>query len=132
MDIPLHSYVLSQTFGLYLIILPFIFSYRPNFYRLVLKNQGYPSFLSCSISLLISIMLVFSHNIWILGSPLIVTLLCWIFLIRTILWIAYPDYMYTAMSKLSSGKGYYVSLILMAGLGVFLLFNGTMRFITLK
>lgn len=129
---PLHTYLLAQAFGLYFIILAIIFASRENYYRKMLQEQPYPSFLSCSLSLFISILLVLVHNIWVFAPRVVVTLVCWGFFIRTILLISYPEYMSALIRKLCTGKGYYIGLALVGLLGIILLARGTMLFVALK
>lgn len=129
---PLHSYLLAQAFGLYFIILSIIFLSRENYYRQVLQQQPYPSFLSCSLSLFISIFLILIHNIWVFAPRVMVTIVCWAFFLRTILLISYPEYMSAWIKKICAGRGYYVGLGLMGLLGILMLTRGTMLFVALK
>lgn len=127
---PLYTYLLAEAFGLYFIIMSIILLSRENYYRkLMTKEPHYPSLLSCSLSLFLSILLVLIHNFWALQPRLLVTLVCWAYLIRNVLLIAYPERFFGALRRVCMGKTYYLALLGMAVLGIILLVRGSMLFV---
>jgi hypothetical protein len=129
---PLHSYLLAEAFGLYLVIMSVILLSRENYYRkLMTQEPHYPSLLSCSLSLLISIFLLLIHNLWGLHPRLVVTLVCWLYFIRNILLIAYPEWVFKVIRQICVGKMYYLTLFMMATAGVLLLIRGSFIFFAL-
>lgn len=126
---PLHSYLLAEAFGLYFIIMSIVLLSRENYYRkLMTQTPRYPSLLSCSLSLFISILLVLVHNLWVAEPRVIVTVVCWAFLLRNVMLIAYPEWVFGAIRKVCAGKMYYFILFVMAALGVILLLRGSVLF----
>lgn len=118
----LHSYLLAEAFGLYLVIVSIILLSRENYYRnRIMQAPTYPSFLSCSIALFIGIFLVLIHNIWVLQPRVVVTILCWAFLIRAVLLLSAPEQMFMITRKLCTGKSYYFVVLFMAILGIWLM-----------
>ncbi len=127
---PLHTYLLAEAFGLYFIIMSIILLSRENYYRkLMTKESHYPSFLSCSLSLFVSIILVLIHNFWVWQPRLLVTLVCWAYLLRNVLLIAYPERFLAFIRRICMSKTYYLMLLGMAILGTILLVRGSMLFV---
>ena len=122
-----HTVLIEQIFGLYLLIMALIFLSRVSFYREVVRNMKATSgavFLSSSFGLLLGLFLVVIHNFWMWEPRIVVTILCWVVLIRSILWLAFPEKMVERTKIIAAGPGYYVVLILLAILGVFLMTRG--------
>lgn len=123
---PLHSYILAEGFGLYFIIFSIILLSRENYYRQrMAESIEYPSLLTCSLSLFISILLVLIHNLWVPDPRVIVTIICWIFLTRNILLIACPERMAMIVRKMCQGRSYYVWLGSLSIFGILLLTRGS-------
>lgn len=67
-------------------------------------------FMCASFSLLVGILLVLLHNVW--QPPyarILVTILAWWIVIKSILWLGAPETMARCASKCYSGAGYYVA-----------------------
>ena len=129
---PLHSYLLAEAFGLYFVIISIVLLSRENYYRkLMTQEPRYPSLLSCSLSLFLSIFLVLVHNLWVAQPRVIVTLVCWGYLLRNVLLIAYPELLFGLTRKICTGKLYYLGLFAMAALGILLLIRGSFLFFAL-
>lgn len=122
-----HTVVLEQIFGLYLFITAVILLSRVEFYRKVAKNMKPDSgavCLSSSLGLLLGLFLVIIHNIWTFEPRIVVTILCWIVLIRAILWLSFPERMVALTKKTTAGSGYYVLVFIIAVIGVYLMRKG--------
>ncbi len=129
---PLHSYLLAEVFGLYFIIMSIVLLSRENYYRkLMVQEPRYPSLLSCSLSLFISIFLVLIHNLWVMQPRVLVTIVCWCYLLCNVLLIAYPEWVFKCTRQVCMSKMYYVVLFCMAMSGVILLIRGTFLFLAL-
>lgn len=121
----LHTYLLAQGFGLYFFIMAIILFSRREYYRVKLvQESSYPSVLSCSLLLFVGIFLVLLHNEWVLLPRVMVTVVCWTFLIRAVLLLAAPERMLAINRKICMGKGYYVCILIMGVLGVLLMTRG--------
>jgi len=127
---PFQSYLFAQAFGLYFVIMAVILLSRKNYYRnRLMQKPTYPSLLSCSLSLFIAILFVLLHNIWVMQPKVYVTLVCWLFLIRSILWLSIPERMFAFSKKIYSGKGYYLLIAFMLFMGVMLMAKGSYLYI---
>lgn len=122
-----HSYIFAQVFGLYLIILALIMAGKTKHYRdLMLRLDPYnPAIALCaSLGLLLGIFLVVVHNIWAWEPRVVITILGWFILIKSILWLGFPIKSFNFAKKLYLGPGYYVIAIILFLVGLFLLTKG--------
>jgi len=114
--IPMQTFLLSQIFGLYMLTMAMILFIRADYYRPLIKKIKAPGIgimLHASLGLLISLFLVLINNDWALEPRVFVTLLCWIFLIKSIAWLAAPVHMLKLAKRVCSGKGYYAVITIM-------------------
>ncbi|BCA96469.1 hypothetical protein TUM19329_28300 [Legionella antarctica] len=123
-----HTFILSQVFGVYLILLAIILASRARHYKKVLKNinpNGFGILVGGSFGLLLGLFLVTIHNFWDgqFATDLL-SIFLWFILIKSILILSFPEKVITLSQKLYSGKGYYVMIIIMAVIGVILMANG--------
>ena|SRR3990167_1668119 len=123
----LHSLFLAQAIGLYLLIVGIIMISRAKYYQDLLshiKVGNSTIVLAGSFGLIVGISVVLVHNIWIWESELVITLVGWALLIKSILWLSFPEKMVKYAIKLYSGMGYYiVSVLAMLG-GILLMTHG--------
>lgn len=129
-----YSFVLSQIFGLYLLITAILLLSRAGFYRQViaqLKPTDSSIVVGASLGLLFGLALVDTHNIWNQYPRVLVTLLCWVILLKSILWLAFTDKMLAFTQKLCQSRLYYGIAIFMLLLGATMTFRGMMVFIQL-
>ena len=122
-----HSFVLSQVFGLYLVIMAIIFAARVHYYRKMMKSvkpNAFSVLLGGSLGLLMGLFLVTIHNFWNGFAVDLLSLLFWFILIKSILVLSFPERVIAYSQKLYSGHGYYVMVILSAILGIVLMANG--------
>ncbi|WP_242601679.1 hypothetical protein [Legionella lansingensis] len=102
---------------------------RTPFYRRLLVNATaeYATIVVfASFGLVVGIIMVLVHNFWIFEHLhiLIVTIIGWLILINSILWLAIPDTMAVYSKRACGGWGYYVIIVIMAIVGVILLTKG--------
>lgn len=127
-----HSFVLAHVFGLYLIIMAIIMLARVGYYREMIRNLQPASgsvVFGAMYGLLLGLLLVTIHNHWEWRPSVIVTFLAWLILIKSILWLAFPETMLRFAKKTYAGKGYYVAIAIAAILGMLLISKGAYPFI---
>ena len=121
------SFLLAQTFGLYMTIQAIILLSRASYYRELIakmKEPGFASLVGCSITLMLGIFLVLIHNVWVMHPRVMVTVVCWIILIKSILWLAAPERMLNIAKRACAGKGYHIAVVLMGCFGLSLISKG--------
>ncbi len=126
-DINLHSFLFSQVFGLYFVIMSIILISRAEYYKELvgkLKKPGAGVMVGASLSLFIGLFLVVTHNIWALQPRVVVTMICWLFVIKSVLWLSAPERMLKMAKKVWSGKRHYYVCIFMLILGVYMMARG--------
>jgi hypothetical protein len=123
----MHTFLLGQIIGLYMVIMAIIMVARTAYYREVLediRSDNIEAFFSASLWLFLGIILVTIHNIWVMSPVVIVTLVSWLILINAILWLAIPEFMLRITKQLYDGPGYYVMAFLSAIFGIILMSQG--------
>lgn len=115
------SFILSQFFGLYILVVALLMFIRAHQYRQLaqkMKPDNGMILLGGLIGLMLGLFLVGIHNYWVLEPKVFITLMCWIVLVLSVLWLASPERMVVLTKKISSGSGYHVisSLMVIAGL----------------
>lgn len=123
-----HSYLIAQIIGFYLVIMAITMLARVNFYRRILMgiSGDYATILVfASFGLAVGLIMVLTHNFWMWRTDiLLVTLLGWLILIKSILWLSIPDTMAAISKRVYAGAGYYVVVAIMAIIGILLLSKG--------
>jgi hypothetical protein len=128
----LHSFIFAQVFGLYFVIMAIILLSRADYYKAMIKKLKAPTaggMLAASLWLFVSLFLVVMHNIWVVGPRTYITLICWLFFIRSVLWLAAPERMLHLLKKIWSGKGHYVVCVVMMLIGIYLMLRGFYLFV---
>ncbi|KGP64387.1 membrane protein [Legionella norrlandica] len=123
----IHSIFLGQAIGLYLLIVGIIMLSRATYYRELLTHlkEGSAAIVTAgSMGLIIGISLVLLHNIWVPESEILITIIAWLILIKSILWLAFPEFMVKCSQKAYKGWGYYIISIVAMILGILLLSHG--------
>lgn len=121
-----HTVLIEQIFGLYLLIMAIVFLTRAKYYRELARNMKVSGsvFLASSIELMLGLFLVVIHNFWVWEARVVVTILCWVVLIRAIIWLAFPETMIARTKKLAASPAYYVVSVVMALIGIYLMTRG--------
>ena len=123
----LHTLFFAQIMGLYLIIIAIILLARKNYYQHLLTNikEGSSSVVvSSGFGLLIGLCVVLTHNIWLWETEVLVTLVGWGVVVKSVLWLSVPEYMVNMCKKIYGGIGYYLVIFITAVLGVVLTAHG--------
>ncbi|KTC85337.1 MULTISPECIES: hypothetical protein [Legionella] len=126
-DTFLHSLIIAQIAGLYLLIMSIIMLLRRNTYRQFvahLKPSSGLIIMTASFALILGLFIVVIHNRWVLEPDVIITLLGWIIVIKSILWLAVPEEMLAFTRGLYRSNWFYVFVIVLAIIGIFLILKG--------
>lgn len=127
----LHSLLIAQTMGFFLLFMGIILLARAQYYKGLLASVKVcraAVFIGSVFALILGITLVLVHNLWVWNSSIIVTILAWIVLIKSLLWLGFPDWMIELNHKLYSGYMYYVTAAIALILGIILLSHGAYIF----
>lgn len=127
MNESLHSLLLAQALGLYLVIVAIIMISRAKYYQNILTraHEGSSSLVVAgTVGLILGIILVLIHNIWVMEIEVLITLVAWLILIKSILWLGFPEMMVNYTHKAYQGAGYYIIAIIAGIVGVILLSYG--------
>lgn len=122
-----HSLLISQIMGFYFLIIAIVLLTRADYYRNLLINLhegGYAVFVGAAVSLILGILLVLVHNLWVWNEQVLITILAWLILLKSIAWLAFPEKMMTFGRSFYAGPGYYVAVAIALILGVILLAYG--------
>jgi len=122
-----HSFLIAQVFGLYLVILAVIMLGQAKYYRALIatmEEKSISMFSSTLVWLLIGLFLILIHNLWVLEPRVLVTLLGWIIVVKSVFWLAAPKSMMRFSKKVCAGSGYYISAIITGIFGVLLMTKG--------
>ncbi|MGQ3889056.1 hypothetical protein ACQUW5_08495 [Legionella sp. CNM-1927-20] len=123
---PLHSYIIEQVLGLYMLIMAIIMIARADYYRKLVRDLPADRnfvFVSAMFTLIFGLIMVVVHNIWHWRFELLATIIAWIIVIKAILWLAIPEYMVAASKRLYKDNMYYVMAVIAAIIGVILLIH---------
>ncbi|MDF1646482.1 MAG: hypothetical protein P1U61_05850 [Legionellaceae bacterium] len=121
------SFLFSQVFGLYFVIVSIAMISRADYYKEMitqLKAPGLGVMMVASVSLFVSLFLVVLHNIWVFQPRVIVTVICWVFVIKSVLWLAAPVRMLNMLKGIWTGRKHYVACTFMFVLGIFMMARG--------
>ncbi|MBA3958222.1 MAG: DUF2065 family protein [Parachlamydiaceae bacterium] len=124
------SLILAKIFGLYFLAIGIAFMVAPERLRKIsqlAKNDENFLFLGGLLALLIGAVVVSIHNIWVLGWPVIITILGWWSLIKGFALLSYPGFINLFSFVQNRSDLFYrsISLIYLV-LGLFLVYKGTL------
>ena len=121
---PLHSIVIAQTMGLFFIIMAVIMLTKADYYRTLMSklnaDSGYIS-LSATFALLWGLLIISIHSIWADRYEILITGVAWLIIVKSVLWLALPDWMLRVSKKMYAGASYYWLSTLVGIAGVLLL-----------
>lgn len=124
MDESLPSLFLTQAIGLYLVIGAIVMIARAAYYRQILNQLKADNVLiafAAGIGLMSGIVLILMHNVWLLNLSVLLTLVGWLVLIKSILWLFAPECMLSYTQKIYAGCWYYVFALIGGLIGVLML-----------
>ncbi len=119
--------ILAKIFGLYFLAIGFAFIVNPDrfkrIYQQIMKDENF-LFIGGILALLIGAVVVSIHNHWVLGWPLIITLLGWWSLIKGFALLIYPGSikLFSFIQNRSNLFYRIISLIYLA-IGLFLIYK---------
>lgn len=121
------SVLLAQIFGLYFILMAIVMVAKVDRFKFLverLDEDSYVVFMGSAFSCLLGISLVVVHTYWALDWQIVITLIAWAILVKSLFWLLLPSLMVACTKKFYLGIGYYVSIAFMVFLGIFLLYQG--------
>lgn len=127
------SFILSQFFGMYLMIFGLLMLLRAAQYRRLINSlnpQSGTLLLGGLIGLMLGLFFVGIHNVWELKPTLFITLMCWFVLIWSILWLKSPEKMVLITQRMITRSRYYVISAVTLMLGLFFLSRGLYMYAT--
>lgn len=131
--ISLIAFQLSQFYGLYMVILAFVMFNRVHIYRQLIKNLNPESgtiLLGALVGIAFGLILVGVNNVWTLTPVILVTILSWIILVGSVLWLSMPEYMVALHKRVFLGKGYYIFTAIIGISGLVFLARGVYIYAT--
>ncbi|MCA0403438.1 MAG: hypothetical protein LCH30_06505 [Proteobacteria bacterium] len=87
------TFFLANVLGWYLIIFSWLVLFRFNELKVVLDgllNSPPMFFIIAIFTVIIGLLMVFSHNLWVFGWPVIITIFAWLTLISGIIRLFFP------------------------------------------
>ncbi len=110
------TFVLTQLFGVYIIVMSIVLFIRAQSYRKLVQNMNPESgtiVLAGAFGLLLGIFFVGIHNLWVLEGYVLITMLCWLILIFSLLLLFVPELMVIWLRKLVLSRAYYFLIAFM-------------------
>ncbi|MDF1683409.1 MAG: hypothetical protein P1U36_02005 [Legionellaceae bacterium] len=105
--------ILSIGIGFYMLSMVVILFLRADYYRSLIahiEEPGVIAMVTAMFSLFMALFLILLNNVWVFDTRIFVTVLCWMFLFNSVLWLAVPVLMLDLLKKVCSSNGYYVVL----------------------
>lgn len=122
------SIFLAKVIGLYLVIVSTAFMLKANEFKPMmlgmLKNPSLVLF-SGIMALIFGILIVVSHNVWVMDWRVIITLLGWLTLLKGITRLFYPEFaMKKAIKCIENKASYNIMMFITLFIGLVLLYFG--------
>lgn len=121
------SLFLAKVLGLYCVIAGVFLFVKPDFWRSVIADfQRIPALvaLSGSLSLILGLLIVVSHNFWEWSWVVVITILGWITLIRGLLALFLPEKIQAFANSIKESHTLNYFGIVSIVVGIFLLYHG--------
>ena len=124
------SIFLAKTIGLYLVIVSAAFILKANELKpMALDMVRNPSLVMFSgiLALIFGILIVVSHNIWVMDWRVIITLLGWLALLKGAMRLFFPEFAMSKMKKcVENNASYTIMMLITLFIGLVLLYFGFM------
>jgi hypothetical protein len=118
---------LASVLGWYLVIMALFLILRRNLVIAAVNDimaQSGLLFVVAFITLIIGLMIVVTHNVWVMSWPVIITIIGWLALISGIIRLFCPEFIHRMWGKMAANPGgLTISGIIMLLIGLFLLFK---------
>ncbi|WP_425170277.1 hypothetical protein [Legionella sp.] len=119
------TYFLATVLGWYLVIMGiFLISRREIVISVMNDMVTRPGILLALafITLIFGLLMVVSHNLWVMGWPVIITIISWLVLINGIIRLFYPAFVYQIWDELAAKPALFtITGIIALLIGLFLL-----------
>lgn len=106
------SIFLAKVFSIYLVIISLAMFARPNNFKdlaMDLVREPGALFISMFIALILGILLIVSHNVWVMGWPVLITILGWIVFAKGLIRLFFPE-LIVDMTKILEKQIIYFSI----------------------
>ena len=104
------SFTLGEIFGLSFLLYGIALTTRIDFFRGLIQqlDPKSPALMAhAMLCVVLGLFLVDIHAIWKLDGRVVVTLICWAFLTKSILWLFASEKMVPIIQRIFAGVGYY-------------------------
>ncbi len=121
------SIFLAKFFGLYLgIMVVSLFTRRQQLITTArqMVNQPALMLLAGVITLMLGIVLVISHNLWVMDWPALVTLLCWLVFLKGLALLLMPEKMMQTVGWMEDNRVFWSIVLVDAAIALVLLYYG--------
>lgn len=122
------SFFLAKVFGLYLLVMGVVLPLRRKMLgALAAAFADNPPFVyfASILALILGLVLVVSHNVWVAGWPLAITLLSWLVLLKALTVLILPfDSVARVVRWFNKPAWFAINGLLLAALGLFLTGKG--------
>lgn len=118
---------LANVLGWYLVIIGLFLLLRHDYVRTIMSEvitQRALFFVVAIFTIILGLLMVISHNIWVAGWPVIITLIAWLALISGLIRLFAPDLaLGWGQSMVKHPAGIRITALITLLIGLFLLFN---------
>ncbi len=131
-SLSIHTLFLAQTIGLYLVIISAIKICRRKLYVNLIKSMTEPNLslmIWGALGLIVGLCLIDIHNIWEYKPRVLITLVGWYILIKSVLWLAFPEKMIAYAKQMAVASWYYATIAFSFIIGALLLAKGYFLYI---
>ncbi|WP_131781484.1 hypothetical protein [Legionella gresilensis] len=121
---PLHSFIIEEVLGLYMLIMAIIMIARADYYRKLVRELPADRnfiFVTAMFTLIFGLIMIVTHNIWHWRFEVVATIIAWLIVIKAILWLALPEYMVALSKRIYKNNMFYVMAVISGIIGIILL-----------
>ncbi len=100
---------------------------RRDYYRRFVDNLNPESgaiVVAASFALILGLAIIAIHQIWVWEPRVLVTLIAWIIVIKSVLWLTLPEKMLYWSQRVVRGSAFYIYLAVLAVVGILLMAQG--------
>ncbi len=121
------SIFLAKAFGVYFIVVAIFMLVNKEVFqqrvKAVMESQA-ALFVLAVVTFMLGIILVLVHSVWVLGWPLMITIICWLTFIKGVLRVVYPQIDQKWARYYDSDKALYITGVSCLLLGLILAYFG--------
>jgi len=118
---------LAKIFAIYFIVMSLAMLFRKDYFKgaicAISKDSGLSLF-SAIVTMIAGSLLVLFHNVWVFAWPVVITVLCWLVLVKGVVKILYPEVEKCDMKMCADDTVYLASGFIGLGLGIYLAVMG--------